>query len=73
MLSRKLIFQKSGSSNLLEEITNSMVAFRIDLFVLTSRDASPRRTICVKLKSQWSKNYVYIVNSAQEGASFILK
>ena len=43
VLSRKLIVLKSGSSNLLEEITKSVVAFRMDMFEITSMEAWPKR------------------------------
>ena len=50
VLSRKLTAQKSGSSNLLEKIAKSVVAFRINVSVLTSREAMPKRRTCVKCK-----------------------
>lgn len=56
MLSRKLTVQNSGSSNLLTEIMKSMIAFRTDEFVLTSREVLPKRRTCVKRKSQWFNN-----------------
>ena len=43
VLSRKLIVLKSGSSNLLEEITKSVVAFRMDIFEITSKEVWPKR------------------------------
>ena len=43
VLSRKLTLQESDSSNRIVEITKSMVAFKIDLFELTSRKTSPKR------------------------------
>ena len=52
VLSRKLTLQESDSSNCIVEITKSMVAFKIDLFELTSRKTSPK-----------SRSLGYIFNS----------
>ena len=59
----------------------SMVAFRTDEFVLTSREVLPKRRTCVKRKSQWFNNLLSLQftttlvqqQCSQEGASFILK
>ena len=39
--------KKSGSSNLFGEITKSVAPFRIDEFVLISRQALPKRRTCL--------------------------
>ena len=47
ILKKNLTIQKRGSSNLLEDITKSMVALRVDELVLTSKEALSISRICV--------------------------
>ena len=44
-----------------------MVAFRIVQFVLTSREAAPKRRTCVKLNSLWSNNLLSIFFTVLRG------